>query len=450
VQSDWLQDDDEADDYIKNKPTIPTIPDAVQSDWLQDDDEADDYIKNKPTIPTIPDAQDDEFEFTFVIDSDAKLAMWAANDEDNDYSVVLIKKGTHVSSSAVNLTTTGTKIVVGQKGSLLSFDSQEGLKYDSVIDDGTCFMRGVNVKVSYSGSGDNVECSAYANCANLTNCTADAWVVANGDDGYTFGAAFGFSGCKSLYRCFCVAGGDYVDAGNSGGASGLCYVECENLVLCTGKAAPATSDSSGVFVQCERLYGCRALESPAINDYGYYGCNYLYSCVSNVTGTGFCNCRILYGCNSAGGGAPYADCYMRLEGYYQSVDGWAEGGSNFPCAKNNRGEYVVNSVTQTWSSLNSNIQSQVFDIVNVTQTVSTAGLKIASINEATKWGITLVTIFNLDENQTLHIAPQFTYKLIEGASLSLTGAGVYVMTVLTIPDAPIINIAKYNTERYEL
>lgn len=88
VQSDWNQKNSEAKDYIKNKPTIPsevteqtvsgwgftkntgnsnfsgnyndltnkpTIPNAqIQSDWNQDDSTAKDYIKNKPTIPTIP------------------------------------------------------------------------------------------------------------------------------------------------------------------------------------------------------------------------------------------------------------------------------------------------------------------------------------------------------------------------------------------------------------
>lgn len=107
VQSDWNQSDSSADDFIKNKPTIPVIPslkelvagtgismvegtnevtistsaviDAtyvhtdnnfttaeknklagiqagaevnVQADWNQSSSSADDYIKNKPTIPT--------------------------------------------------------------------------------------------------------------------------------------------------------------------------------------------------------------------------------------------------------------------------------------------------------------------------------------------------------------------------------------------------------------
>ena len=101
VQSDWEQDDDTANDYIKNKPTIPSKTSDltndsgfltqhqdisgkvdkvsgkglstndyttteknklagiaagaevnVQSDWSQSDSSADDYIKNKPAIPS--------------------------------------------------------------------------------------------------------------------------------------------------------------------------------------------------------------------------------------------------------------------------------------------------------------------------------------------------------------------------------------------------------------
>lgn len=74
VQSDWNQSDNTADDFIKNKPSIPDA--QIQSDWNQADNTKADFIKNKPTIaqsdwnqsdntkidyiknkPTIPDAQ---------------------------------------------------------------------------------------------------------------------------------------------------------------------------------------------------------------------------------------------------------------------------------------------------------------------------------------------------------------------------------------------------------
>lgn len=49
VQSDWNQSDSTADDYIKNKPTIPAA--QVQSNWNESDTSSKAYIQNKPTIP---------------------------------------------------------------------------------------------------------------------------------------------------------------------------------------------------------------------------------------------------------------------------------------------------------------------------------------------------------------------------------------------------------------
>lgn len=48
-QSDWDQTDDEAADYIKNKPSIPDS--QIQTDWEQNDSGEVDFIQNKPTIP---------------------------------------------------------------------------------------------------------------------------------------------------------------------------------------------------------------------------------------------------------------------------------------------------------------------------------------------------------------------------------------------------------------
>ena len=50
VQSDWNQTDDTADDFIKNKPTIPAA--QVNSDWNAVSGVA--RILNKPDIPTVP------------------------------------------------------------------------------------------------------------------------------------------------------------------------------------------------------------------------------------------------------------------------------------------------------------------------------------------------------------------------------------------------------------
>lgn len=79
IQSDWSQTDNTKDDFIQNKPSIPTSSDDltegstnlfmttaersklatveqnVQSDWSQTDDTLDSYIQNKPSIPSSAD-----------------------------------------------------------------------------------------------------------------------------------------------------------------------------------------------------------------------------------------------------------------------------------------------------------------------------------------------------------------------------------------------------------
>lgn len=56
VQSDWNQANNEARDFIKNKPTIPSA--QIQSDWNQANNTSLDFIKNKPTIPDVSGIQD--------------------------------------------------------------------------------------------------------------------------------------------------------------------------------------------------------------------------------------------------------------------------------------------------------------------------------------------------------------------------------------------------------
>lgn len=50
VQADWNQPNASADDYIKNKPTIPQ---PVQSDWAETDSADPSYIQNKPNLATV-------------------------------------------------------------------------------------------------------------------------------------------------------------------------------------------------------------------------------------------------------------------------------------------------------------------------------------------------------------------------------------------------------------
>jgi hypothetical protein len=127
--------------------------------------------------------------FTFLVDSDAALAAWATNADGNDYTHVLIKKGTWTSALAVNLTAAGTKVVVGQAGNLLSFTGTRGLTYNTLAGD-DCWMQGVNVLLTVS---PNFGIAIYR-ARNLVNCTSN--VIGNDQ-----GASFAFNECQNMIGC---------------------------------------------------------------------------------------------------------------------------------------------------------------------------------------------------------------------------------------------------------
>jgi hypothetical protein len=56
---------------------------------------------------------------TYVVDSNAKLAAWAANTAGNDYTTVLIKTGTWTINTWIDLIYAGTKRVISEAGNLI-------------------------------------------------------------------------------------------------------------------------------------------------------------------------------------------------------------------------------------------------------------------------------------------------------------------------------------------
>ena len=218
-------------------------------------------------------------EFTFVVDSDDALAAWANNTAGNNYTSVLIKKGTWTSSKEVNLTTAGTKVVVGQAGSLLSFTSSYGLRYSSTPTTSDYWMMGVSVECTSSGDG-------FYNCTNLTNCTGIG--------------TYGCYHCANLTGC-------------TGSGTSYGFYSCTNLTNCTGNGR---STSSG--------YGV-----------GFYNCTNLTNCTGNGTGSGydgygFNNCRIMMSCKPSGSSTTgvYYACYMHASGTADAVGDTAAGGYN--------------------------------------------------------------------------------------------------------------------------
>lgn len=172
VQSDWSQTNTSADDYIKNKPanlvqdanyvhtdnnfttTLKNKLDGiesgaevnVQADWSQTDTTADDYIKNKPTIPTV-----------------------------NNATLTIQKNGTNVQTFTANSSTNKTaNITVPTAVSELTNDS--GYATTTQLNDGLA------TKQNTLTAGDNIQINGNTISATDTTYTAgNAIDITNGE-----------------------------------------------------------------------------------------------------------------------------------------------------------------------------------------------------------------------------------------------------------------------------
>lgn len=180
-------------------------------------------------LEQVDDLYDKSF-YTYVVNSDQKLLDWANAVEGNDYSVVLVKKGTWNSTKGVNLTTAGTKVIIGQPDSLLKFtlsgENYYAVFYDTLPTSPEYRIVGLNVDASFTSEGE-----AYRNCTNLTNCQ----VTANGPaTSYTY--AHGFRKCTNLTNCTASASAN----------TAYGFYECTNLTNCSG------SGSASGFQSCRQ------------------------------------------------------------------------------------------------------------------------------------------------------------------------------------------------------
>lgn len=107
VQSDWNQTDNQADDFIKNKPTIPAA--QVQADWDEADSGAVDYIKNKPTIPVVPAMKSLVAGSNITITEDANGVTIAASVPEGD---IVLEYGTSTWADFTAATAAGKRIWV--------------------------------------------------------------------------------------------------------------------------------------------------------------------------------------------------------------------------------------------------------------------------------------------------------------------------------------------------
>lgn len=248
--------------------------------------------------------------FTYVVDSDQALAEWANNVEGNDYTSVLIRKGTWTSDTGVNLTTTGTKVVVGEAGSKLvfNFDTYDfskliqinedynqymfGLYYENNVYDTMYSMRNVHVELTLPDNSDGMShcCgSAFLNCQNLYNCYGETLNTNGGVDMFMQSNAVGFAHCSNLNGC--IGKGNSTQITTDDGFfmgdydCSFGFFMCTGLDNCYGLGICSKGMTSGggyAFSSCYGMRACRA--------FGHCQSDTMQSCYASIKTNSSCIC----------------------------------------------------------------------------------------------------------------------------------------------------------------
>jgi hypothetical protein len=233
--------------------------------------------------------------FTFVVDSNSALALWANATGGYDFSSVLIRSGTWtLASGCIDLTTAGTKVVIGEPKSVLVFSSSiTGLQYTSLPSTDDYYITGVTISLSYTST---MSASAFYLCRNVTNCKAVVSVTSTA-------TGIGFNICTNLINCTSTSTA-------VSGANG--FISCTNLINCTSTASSSANGYGRAFQSCSNLTNCVGTGSATGSPYAGYGfsdCNDIVNCTGtgSSTGTGgggygFQGCSCVTGCIGTGTG----------------------------------------------------------------------------------------------------------------------------------------------------
>ena len=238
------------------------------------------------------------FSPTFIVDSNDKLSQWIRADSGNDYTKVLIKKGTWQSGellytktmsgakkyyAGVDLSKTKTKVVIGEVGSKIYFKVDPtsmhpvyGLHYGDKTDalETECFMYGVTVHSCGSPAFTDVATDCFSYCVNLFNCTGIS------ENGYE---AFVFSSCNNLYNCHAIGSSQKLT---------YAFLGCTSLQQSSAHAVATNADRKFLggcavgFRNCTYVVGClgSGVSIPSTSDYtgyGYSGCKGVFRCKQN-------------------------------------------------------------------------------------------------------------------------------------------------------------------------
>lgn len=295
--------------------------------------------------------------YTFVVDSNQALSDWINNVSGNDYTSVLIKKGTWEYSCPttsdyytprINLTATGTKVVVGEPGSIINlltcYGACIGYTAKPTTDLYKYYMNNVKI-LSVAGNGGS---KGFIYCLNLTGCEIITGSRVHDPfyycdhlrsckvDSYLSNGVIGFNNCNYLddceanindgcgsnvgyafYYCKYITNSkayiiQYKSGGGKNVASNYAFYYCKCLVNCLGDAVldntTSTSVTASGFDHCYDVVNCK-------------GSGYDKSSSTSITkGYGFSYCYGVRNCSKSDTTSKSSTFYGSYAGHSSTYD----------------------------------------------------------------------------------------------------------------------------------
>jgi hypothetical protein len=238
------------------------------------------YIPPTPTPIT---------QFTYVVDSDQKLANWFENKNvnDYDYTSVLIKKGTwtydNTNLTMIDLDNIKTSYIFGENYSKENRDSKIIVRnnrnmfngFKKVTSSFTTEIR--NIYFIVENNYTNSICCCFQGIESMVQCNGN---ILNNVNNSINGFSTVYSRCSELF--YCRSNITY-SSGHSITASSYhdtCFLNCSNLFSCSARIDDGSSGAC--FESCENQYNCYC----SFNSNGVLECS------------GFLNCKNIYSCSS--------------------------------------------------------------------------------------------------------------------------------------------------------
>ena len=207
-------------------------------------------------------------QYTFVIDSDAKLRQWADNAAGNDYSRVLVRSGKWmynlegqidvVDIRIIDLSNGRTKSIDGEAGSIISIYvdlncTYENINFAVVAGSENIIINNLDVQIYAAVNYINVTATVFKNCHRMRNCKAKIDF-----NNATCGQVSAFANCSRLYSCNGIAITYFDDVPEDASVITNAFYSCTFLYDCEGTASSGTvATTVNPFYYCRTGFGCR-------------------------------------------------------------------------------------------------------------------------------------------------------------------------------------------------